>query len=326
MNILVYSGLELLGDGVMKLPFVRALRRTWPEARITWLAGKGRTVYSDILSPLVRDCLDEVIADAGIGTAPRELLRRPLAGRRFDLVIDTQRRVLTSLILRRIRSRCFVSGAAGFLLSSRKPRLPYRKPQSMAQQLFDLIEIASGKRPAPDFTLRLDEEWRALARRLLPEGPVYVGIAPGAGGAHKRWPLERFIALAHAQLAEDRIPVFLLGPDETPFLAPLREALPNAVYPLQDERAGDGPPSPLLTIAVAQRLALVVANDSGTGHLAAAAGCKMVSLFGPTRAEKFAPCAAQLEIIDAAAFGSADMTAIPVAAASAAVARLLTSG
>jgi ADP-heptose:LPS heptosyltransferase len=324
MNILVYSGLELLGDGVMKLPFVRALRRTWPEARITWLAGKGRTVYADILSPLVRDCLDEVIADAGIGTAPRELLRRPLAGRRFDLVIDTQRRVLTTLILRRIRSRCFVSGAAGFLLSSRKPRLPYHKPPSMAQQLFDLIEIASGKRPVPDFALRLDEEWRERARRLLPEGPIYVGIAPGAGGAHKRWPLDRFVALAQEQRAAGRIPVFLLGPDEAPFLAQLRDILPQAIYPLQDEGAGGNEaPSPLLTIALAQRLAVTIANDSGTGHLAAAAGCKMASLFGPTRAEKFAPCAARLEIIDASAFGSTEMAAIPVAAASAAIARLL---
>jgi ADP-heptose:LPS heptosyltransferase len=327
MNILVYSGLELLGDGVMKLPFVRGLRRTWPEARITWLAGKGRTVYSDALRPLVRDSLDEVIEDAGIGTAPRELLRRPLAGRRFDLVIDTQRRVLTSLILRRIRTRCFVSGAAGFLLSSRKPRLPYRKPPAMIEQLFDLIEIASGTRPEPDFALLLDPPWPERARQLLPEGPVYVGIAPGAGGAHKRWPLDRFVALAQAQRGAGRVPVFLLGPDEAPFLVQLRESLPEALYPLQDEsEAGNGPPSPLLTIAIAQRLAVVVANDSGTGHLAAAAGCPMVSLFGPTRAAKFAPCASRLEVIEAGAFGSTEMAAIPIAAATAAIDRLISSG
>src|ERR1700730_14403485 len=97
MNILVYSGLELLGDGLMKLPFVRTLRKAWPAARITWLAGKGRTVYAGALQPLVRDCLDEVIEAAGIGIAARELLHRPLPGRRFELVIDTQRRVLTTL-------------------------------------------------------------------------------------------------------------------------------------------------------------------------------------------------------------------------------------
>ena len=44
-TILAYSGLELMGDGFMKIPFLRALRGTWPQARITWLAGAGRTVY-----------------------------------------------------------------------------------------------------------------------------------------------------------------------------------------------------------------------------------------------------------------------------------------
>ena len=322
MEILVYSGLELLGDGIVKLPFVRALRRTWPEARITWLAGKGRTVYADLLRPLVADCLDEVIENAGIGTAAGELMRRPLAGRSFDLVIDTQRRVLTTLILRRIRARRFVSGAAGFLLSSRRPRLPYRKPAALVGQLFDLIEIASGSRPVPDFGLRLDERWRGEAALLLPEGPTYVGIAPGAGGAHKRWPLERFLALAQEQLDAGRMPVFLLGPDEADWLGAIRAVLPQARFPLQ-QAAASGAPSPLLTIALAQRLAVAVANDSGTGHLIAAGGCAMVSLFGPTRAAKFAPCAARLEIVEAGAFGAAAMEAIPLAAVTAAIERLL---
>jgi ADP-heptose:LPS heptosyltransferase len=82
MEILVYSGLDLLGDGIMKQPFVRALRRYFPAARITWLAGKGKTVYAGMLAPLVGDCLDEVIEDAGIGSQVRELLRRQLPGRR----------------------------------------------------------------------------------------------------------------------------------------------------------------------------------------------------------------------------------------------------
>src|SRR5919205_423469 len=124
MDILIYSGLELLGDGVMKLPFLAALRARWPEA------------------PLARPYLNEIIEDAGIGRRPAELLRRPLGDRRFELVIDTQRRVLTTLILRRIRTRCFVTGAADFWLSARRPARDYRRPPSMLGQMLDLIEIA----------------------------------------------------------------------------------------------------------------------------------------------------------------------------------------
>src|SRR5258708_26647173 len=185
MQILVYSGLGLLGDGVMKLPFVRALRRCFPTAHITWLAGKGKTVYAGTLAPLVRDCLDEVIEEAGIGSKAAELLRRPLPGRRFDPVIDTQGRVLTSLILRRIRAACFVTGAADFLLSSPRPKRGTGKPPSMIGQLFALLEIAAGRPVAPVFDLVLAETWRPQAAALLPAGPLYAAIAPPPRGARK---------------------------------------------------------------------------------------------------------------------------------------------
>jgi ADP-heptose:LPS heptosyltransferase len=324
MEILVYSGLELLGDGVMKLPFVRALRHCFPTARITWLAGKGNTVYAGTLAPLVSDCLDEVIEAAEIGSRASELLRRPLPGRRFDLVIDTQRRVLTSLILRRIGSKRFVSGAADFLLSRPRPRRGARKPPSMIGQLFVLLELAAGRVVEPVFDLTLAEPWPSRATSLLPAGPLYIGIAPGAGGAHKRWPRERFVAIARAQLAAGRVPVFLLGPDEAAWHDALREAVPGALLPLQAAPEEDAA-SPLLTLALAQRLAAAIANDSGTGHLIAASGSPLVSLFGPTRAEKFAPAARRLEIVEAQHFGASAMAAIPLEAVSAALERILAS-
>jgi len=324
MNILVYSGLELIGDGVMKLPFVRALRQRWPEAQITWLAGKGKTVYAGVLAPLVAHSIDAIIEDAGIGSRAGELLRRPLSPRRFDLVIDTQRRVLTTLILRRIRHDCFVSGAAEFLLSDRKPPRNYRRPERLIDQLMDLIAIAGDRPVQPDFTLDLGVEWRDWAARLLPAGPIYIGLAPGAGGVHKRWPRENFVALAQAEMAAGREIVLLLGPAEEEWREPLQAALPTARFPLQDCSVPEAiAASPLFTMALGERLAVAVANDSGTGHLIAASGCAMVSLFGPTRPEKFAPGARRLEVIAAQSYGSSEMAAIPVGAVRDAIARIL---
>ena len=320
MDILVYSGLELIGDGVMKLPFLRAVRQRWPEARITWLAGKGRTVYAHELAPLVGPLIDEIIEEAGIGSRAAELLRRPLPGRRFDLVIDTQRRVLTTLILRRLRNRCFVSGAANFLLSDKRPPRGYERPPRLVDQLLDLVFVAGGARVAPDFDLALGPPWRDAAAMALPPGPIHIGLAPGAGGAHKRWPRERFVALAEAQAQRGRSIALLLGPDEREWIDTLREALPSALFPLQDPRI-DTPiaASPLFTMAVGQRLAAAVANDSGAGHLLAASGCPMVSLFGPSPAAKFAPAARRLVLVDAQRFGGNEMADIPVEAVLAAV-------
>lgn len=326
MDILIYSGLELLGDGVMKLPFLRALRQRWPEARLTWLAGKGRTVYAHELAPLTEPLIDEIIEEAGIGSRAAELLRRPLPGRRFDLVIDTQRRVLTTLILRRLRTRCFVSGSADFLLSDKRPPRGYQRPPRLVDQLLDLIRVAGGTRVTPDFNLALAAAWRDAAAVALPPGPVYVGLAPGAGGAHKRWPRERFVALAEAQAQHGRSVALMLGPDERDWLDALRAALPAALFPLSDPRIDAATAaSPLFTMAVGQRLAIAVANDSGTGHLLAAAGCPLVSLFGPSPAAKFAPAARRLVLVDAQRFGGNEMTDIPLAAVSDAVDQCLAS-
>ena len=322
MDLLVYSGLELIGDGVMKLPFLRAVRQRWPEARITWLAGKGRTVYAHALAPLASSLIDEVIEDAGIGSRAGELLRRPLPGRSFDLVIDTQRRVLTTLILRRLRSRRFVSGAAGFLLSDTRPGRGYLRPPRLVDQLLDLVAVAGGERVEPRFDLDPGPPWSEAAALALPPGPAYVGIAPGAGGAQKRWPLERFIALALAQQRRGRQPVLLLGPDERDWAAEIAAALPDALLPLQDKRiAAEIAASPLYTMALGRRLAVAIANDSGAGHLLAASGTAMVSLFGPTAAAKFAPAARRLALVEAQRFGGSEMAAIPLEAVLAAVER-----
>ncbi|MFP5344496.1 MAG: glycosyltransferase family 9 protein, partial [Gammaproteobacteria bacterium] len=235
-TICVYVGLDLVGDGLVKLPFLRALRHAFPDARITWLAGKGPSVYAGPLAPLAANLIDEVIEDAGVGHRAAELLRRPLPDRAFDLVIDTQRRLLTTLILRKLCCRVFISGAAGFLLSDQRPQLPYRKPAAMIRQMLDLVAVASGRPAEPIAALRLSPAVTDAAARLLPAGPLYVGLAPGAGGRHKCWPLERYVELAQRQTAAGRVPVVLLGPAEAEWAGAFR-AVPGARLALQDAAA-----------------------------------------------------------------------------------------
>lgn len=311
-TICVYVGLDAFGDGLMKLPFLRALRHAFPGARITWLAGKGRSVFAHELKPLAAGLIDETVEDAGIGSRLGELFAaRPLAGRRFDLVIDTQRRVLTTLIVRRIAHGRFVSGAAGFLLSGPKPELPYRKPAAMVRQMLDLVEAASGRPARPDAPLALEPAVTGAAEALLPGGPVYVGLAAGAGGREKCWPLANYLALAGSLARDGATPAFILGPNEAEW-AKRCAAIPGAVLPLQEAAKRGIAVTPMLTIALARRLAAAVANDSGGGHMLAAGGVPLVSLFGPTSPAKFAPLCPRLAVLRAQDFGGDSMDRIPV--------------
>ena len=323
-TILVYVGLDLMGDGLMKLPFVRALRNAFPDARITWLAGKGRTVYAHELQPLVAPFIDEVIEDADIGGRTSRAAGPALAGRRFDLIIDTQRRVSTTLAIRRINHRRFVSGCARYLFSSAKPPWALlstaRNRPAMIDQMLELVALARhGRTDAPldtAGTVALPDSVTAEARRLLPGDSTYVALAPGAGDRVKCWPLENFSALGTRLLAAGPIPVYVLGPGEADWHGTLRDAVPGACFPLQESAAE---PGPLLTIAVAARCGACVANDSGGGHLLAASGTPLVSLFGPTPPAKFAPRVPHLTVIEAGHYGSREMRAIPVDAVEAAV-------
>lgn len=321
-TILVYVGNDLLGDGLIKLPFLRALRSAFPDARITWLAGHGKSVYASSLAPLVVGLIDEVVEQAGIdGDAWLPFHPHPLPNRAFDLIVDTQRRMRTTLTLRRVRHRVFVSGALGWILSDRRPKSGLRKRPILAHQLLALVEAASGRSVAFELTpLAPDPANETEACRVLPDradGRAYVGLAPGASLPHKLWPLERFMEIAERLEANGYAPVFLLGPYEQSMTETIRTRLPQAALPLPDGT------TPMLTIAVCRRLAAAITNDSGLGHLLATASVPLVVLFGPTPAAKFAPLTPRYEILRAQDFGSDAMDRIPVAAVWQAFERLL---
>jgi ADP-heptose:LPS heptosyltransferase len=333
-TILVYVGLDRVGDSLLKLPFVRGLRQAYPDAHITWLAGKDTSVYASIMAPVVKGLIDEVIEHPGavegngpgIGLSPKELLRRPLKGRAFDLIIDTQKVAIATAILFRIRHKKFVSPFGNFILSSNKPPKNYQFPKLMPRQMLDLLEITTGQRfPTPDqLNIALDPKFEDAATTTLPNGPTYIGLSPGAGGLPKCWPLEKFIQLAQEQSTLGRAPVFILGPQELDWQAEIEAAVPEALFPLQKDNLGATHNfAPELTMALAKRLALAVSNDSGTGHMFATGGAKLISLFGRTVPEKFTPMTTNLTIIRAQDYGGREMHFIPVEAVTQAIETVL---
>jgi ADP-heptose:LPS heptosyltransferase len=202
-----------------------------------------------------------------------------------------------------------------------------RRPPRLVDKLLGLAAAAAGHPVAVPNPIPIPADLRARAADLLPPGSTYVGIAPGAGNKHtgKCWPLDRFIALARAQVERDRVPVFLLGPEEgREWLATLREAVPPALFPEQQD--GTAPAGPCLTAALGERLSAAVANCSGTGHLLAAGGAPIVSLYGPTRPEKYAPFARALICLKAQDYGAERIDAIPLDAVAAAVERQVAVG
>ena len=311
----MYVDLDLVGDALTKLPFARALRHACPGAELIWVAGRGESAYAHALAPLMGELLDRVIERSGVWRC----LSAALGPGRLDLLIDTQSHVGTTLALRCLRPRRFVSAAAGYWLSDTRPNRGYRKPRRLVRRLLDLLELATGSAAVPDGAPALPPPTIDLAARLLPAGPRYVAQAVGAGGREKAWPADQHIALARALAAHGSVPVLILGPAEHDLLPGFAAALPMARFPLQ-QAPGSGPD---LTIALAARCAAAVAGDCGGGHMLAASGVPMLSLFGPTDPDKFAPWGNRVRVLRAQAWGGAQMERIPVDAVLGELAHLL---
>lgn len=297
-NILVYVGGELVGDGLIKLPFVYALRDAYPQAKITWCYGEFESVYKGVLAPLVASKIDKIVAF------------KELKQQNFDLVIDTQSEWLTTLKLKcSLKYKSFFSPTLRYLFSDFKPPKGYDAPRRLIDKMLGFLHTI-GITSQGNYKLELTKDWRSKACELLPEGKRYVGLAVGAGYRSKCWPRTSYQDLARSLMQEGYQPVVILGPQEQDWVDEFKEKLPEALYPLQDARVAKQ--SPLLTIALAERFTAAVSNDCGIGHMFAAANSPLVTLFGPTTAEKFAPKVSRAKILRAQDFGGETMEAIPL--------------
>ena len=311
-SLAIYSGRELVGDGLQKLPVVRAARALFPSHQITWLTSE-ESAYRTSLEPLVTGLLDEVRVCPELLRDKREVFRPSPVGDHFDILIDTQHSLWRTLALRRIRHGLFVSSTANFLVSDRRPRRSLRRPRNVVLRLLLLLELAAG-RPArfDGIALPVPAALAAKAEALLPDGPCYLGLAPGAGRRIKCWPLERYIEVAGWHAAGGGTPVFFIGPAEEEWLPEIRAAVPTALFPVQEMAQQEPGFSPLRTVALAGRMNAALSNDSGVGHMLAATDIPLLTLFGPTDPEKFEPVTGQGSVLSARGFGGTDMAAIPL--------------
>jgi ADP-heptose:LPS heptosyltransferase len=316
-TVLVYSMGEVIGDGLIKLPFIAGLRAAFPHARISWCAAKGETVYAGPLKAVVAGHLDEVILAGRNGAAALDSLpwSKPFDGRCFDLVIDTQENLRRSAVARR--------GAAGRFVSAAHQARRKDWPVAVTDRLARLLALATdGLGALRPLALTHPDALKA-AELLLPAGPTYIGLAPGAGGQDKRWPLENYLELARRVRAKGWTPVFLFGPDEADDAAIAAREAPEALQPERNRADGLPVKGPLLVIALAGRMAAGVANDAGPGHMLAAGGAPLLSLQQDRRKSvKFRPAAQRLEMLVAEDYGN-DMGALPVDAAWAALENLV---
>ena len=214
------------------------------------------------------------------------LLRR-LRARRYDLALDLQGLARTGLFLAASGARVRVVDRAAregsWWAGNRRLRIP---PHAHAvDRLLALVE-ACGVEPVADLGLYVDAadaDAAAQERAALGLPGGYLAVAPTARWGCKRWPLERFHAVAQRVAAAGTAVLGLFGPADRA----AREAWEATVR----GPAGVGHAAPIAAaappgvgglMAHLQAAAGLLGNDSAALHLAVGLGTPTVSLFGPT--------------------------------------------
>ena len=289
-----------IGNTILATPLLRALRLRFPKARLDLLVWGGGGAAPLRGSGVV----DEIwVAPRSLAAWPGFLLR--LRRHRYDvaLTVFPSNRPAFHLFnwLAGARNRLSHAYRGGWkrLEWLESHRVPAREELHDVDQNLALLGAfgldASGENRTPFFHVP-DEDRRAAAdwlRQIGAEGKRPIGFHPGAGsaagkqrgqGLWKRWPKERFAELVRRLSARDDSVLLLFGgPEEEPLK---QEVARLAGQPANLHSVQASLPQ---TAALLERCAVVVTNDSGLMHVAAAVGAQVVALFGPTQPARTAP-------------------------------------
>jgi len=274
-----------LGDTVMAVPALLALRRGRADARValvgpwaTLLAGQD---LADVLVPYPR---------SWAGRLARWDDLRALEASTAILLPNSIEAALAARYWRAQRRVGFDAGGRGWLLTDPVPA-PAPRGHQVDQYLLlaERLGVSGGERTPRLVAPPSESPARATARELLHAagvvgkgGRAVVGIQLGAGyGPSKLWPPERIADMCRGLRDVADVPVLLGARDDV--------ALARRLVDETGVASVVGRDSPELLTAVLAELDALVCGDTGVGHLAAALGTPVVVLFGPTDPALTAP-------------------------------------
>jgi heptosyltransferase-2 len=276
-----------LGDAVLALPAIAAVRRAFRDAELTIAAPAGiAAVFREQTDASPDQVLELPASRAGVTAA--------LRGGRFDLAVLLPNSFRSAWQVWRagVPERWGYRTAGRGVLLTRRVGRPRGRPPRHQADYYRTLASALGLPVDSDALPRLSPSPASAARaaallveRRVPTDRPLVGLAPGAAyGQAKQWPPDRMAALVARLAAETGATPVLLGaaydrPAARAIESWLRAHAPDAAGRLVDLV---GRTSVGALVGVAARARVVVSNDSGAMHLAAAVGRPVVALFGPT--------------------------------------------
>jgi heptosyltransferase-2 len=299
LSRILVRGTNWVGDTVMSLPAAKELRRLFPSAHITLWCPEGLKVLWETTG-----IPDQVISfSANSGGPLRRALRmsKRIASQNFDLVVLFQNAFESAFTtwLARIPFRVgYGTDLRGALLNIKVPQTDEIRQKhevfyylAITDFLADSFQISiTLENETPDCSISLDAEKMESARAVMLSGnfdlnrPIFC-LCPGSVNSDaKRWPGDYFAELADLLIENGGQVVFLGARQEHDLIETIQSLMQNRGS-MNLTRTSD-----MITAMAVMNLAdMVISNDTGSAHLAAAAGASVLTIFGPTSPGATAP-------------------------------------
>ncbi|MBN1355650.1 glycosyltransferase family 9 protein [bacterium] len=287
--------LAYIGDVIMTLPVIPALKKVFPNARIDFLTSSFAAPLLENIPGIYRVIPFDAPWFYLPGGKTAHLVKTLQAGR-YDLGIDFRgdiRNIWHCLWRPGIPRRLsYVSGGGGAFLTH---RVFWENLGHKVEYHFDILRKSGFDVRSSDPALVLTDAERRRAREILngyfqpDDRPI--AVHPGARKPMKQWGSERFAELVRKLREEDRKVVLLGGSGDAETAMAVRQT-----------GGPDADLTGLLTIreltGVLSWCSCLVCHDSAPMHIAAAVGTKVVALFGPSRPAETAPCGPGHRVIE----------------------------
>jgi len=271
---------------VLSLGAVRDLRRNFPEAQLDVLA---RPWVAELYRAVAEV---DGVREAGTFRGDIETLR---GGYDAAVLLTNSFGTAFQAYLAGVHERWgYATDARGALLT-RRARVPssIRGRSEVYYYRAMLAGVGLTVSATPDATLSCPDKWSRRGAALLGGDGEWIGLNPGAFfGTAKRWIPERYAALASRLGGHTGARIAILGGTAE---RPLGEAIAANVEGECRVLCGETDLAEL--VGTLSRLRLLVTNDSGPMHLAAAVGTPLVAVFGPTDWRETAPVGVSCRLV-----------------------------
>jgi ADP-heptose:LPS heptosyltransferase len=294
-RILIVRQHDQLGDFLLSTPVFRALRSRFPKA---FIAIVSRSYTASLAKN--NEYLDHVISfhEHGMKWTPGRLVNFVVQIRKnYDLavVLNTVSHSLTSDLIARMSRAPFILGSEHLIFPNTSRNFfynliaPFRdENRHQTERNLDIVRYIEADTADLGENMRLTDEEIGAARGELermgrnPAKPL-IAIHPGAGKAGNRWPVTRFATVGRKMMRESGVQLFVTwGPEEALLGGELLQKLNMPVLHTTT-------PDLRKLAAYLSHARLLLCNDTGVMHLAAAVGTPLVAVFGPTDPAQWKP-------------------------------------